>query len=459
MSLSDIVSVTITTVSTVLARVGFGIPLILSPNMSTVARTAECASLAEVDAVAGISTTSPEYLLATAIFSQANKPTKIILGRLANKPTLTWTIKVPTLPSSGVLNSTAYAFFVTPPGSLTEQTVSITSDSNATNAEIIDALKTAFDALAISGITSSTSGSGDARVLILTADATGTIFGVRVSAAMRSLLWCTPNVADAGLAADLTAIRAENDTWYCALTPWGMGAYGIALATAIEAITDSNKIALLLTNDTEIVQLTKGGSSAGMADSLSDSERERTAVFYNDDIQDYLNGAVAGLLLPTDPGSENWAYKTVSGPTVDSLTPSQVSAALSYDVNIYTSIAGVSVTQFGTVSSGEYIDVVRGRDWLKTRLAEDVFALLASLQKVPFTDGGIALVETAIRGVLQEGVNVGLLSNDPAPEVSVPRASAVSSANKLARLLPDVTFTATLAGAINKVTIEGTISV
>lgn len=459
MSLSDIVSVTITTVSTVLARAGFGIPLILSANMSTVARTAEVTSLAELDAVSGIGTTSPEYLLATAIFSQARKPTKIVMGRLANAPTLFYTIKVPTLPSTGVANSTAYTFYVTPPGSTTEQTVTITSGGGATNEAIIDALKVAFDALAIAGITSSTSGVGASKVLILTASATSTIFGVRIPAAGRSLLWTTPGCADAGLAADLTAIRAENDTWYCAMTPWGVGAYGIALATAIEAITDSNKIALLGSNDTEIVQLVKGGSSAGIADSLSDSLRERTAIFYNDDLQSYIQGAFAGLLLPTDPGSETWAYKTVSGPTVDSLTPTQSTNALSYDVNIYTSIAGVSVSQYGTVSSGEYIDVVRGRDWLKTRIAEDVFELLASVQKVPFTDGGIALVENALRGVLQEGVNVGLLAADPAPEVSVPRAADVSSANKLARLLPDVTFTATLAGAIHKTTIEGTISV
>lgn len=457
MALSDIVSVTITTVSTVLARAGFGIPMILAPNMGGVARTAECASLAEVAAVTGISTTSPEYRMASVLFSQERKPQKVILGRCANTPTLTYTIKVPTLPSTGVQNSTAYQFKVTAINSDTELDVDFTSDGSATNEEIIDGLKAAFDLLAPAGVTSSTSGSGASKVLILTATA-GAIFGVRIPVAQRALLWATPNCADAGLAADLTAIRAENDTWYCALTPFSAGAYGIALATAIEAISDAKKIALLRTNDTEVIQLVKGGSSAGIADSLSDSERERTALWYNDDFQDFIDAAFAGLLLPTDPGSETWAFKSVSGPSVDTLTPTQRTNALSYSVNVYTSIAGVNVSQFGTVSSGEYIDVVRGRDWLATRIAEDVFELLASAEKVPFTDSGIALVETAVRGVLQEGVNVGLLSPDPAPEVTVPRAADVSATDKGNRLLPDVTFTATLAGAIHKATIEGTIS-
>ena len=113
----------------------------------------------------------------------------------------------------------------------------------------------------------------------------------------------------------------------------------------------------------------------------------------------------------------------------------------------------------GTVASGEYIDVVRGRDWLSTRLAEDVFGLFASLEKVPFTDQGIALVETAVRGVLQEGVNAGLLSSNPAPVVTVPKAADVSALNKASRMLPDVNFTATLSGAIHKAEINGTISV
>lgn len=456
--LSDFVDVTITTVSTVLARAGFGIPLILSANMTTTARTAECASLAEVDAVSGIALDSPEYRTASVLFAQARKPTKVILGRLANKPTLSYTIKVPTLPSTGVQNLTNYLFSVTAPNSLIEQAVNYTSDADATNEEIIDGLKSAFDALSISGITSSTAGSGSSKVLILTANAAGTLFDVTTTPSMRSLLWVTPNCADAGFAADLAAIRAENDTWYAVLNPWSAGAYAIAVATAIEAITDSNKLHIARTNDTEVVQLAKGGSSAGLADSLSDSLRVRTSIHWSNSFYSFIDAAIAGLMLPTDPGSETWAFKTLSGVSVDSLTPGQRSNVLSYSANCYQSVAGVAITQMGYVSSGTFIDIVRGRDWLKTRLAEDVFELLASLIKVPFTDAGIAMVEGAIRGVLQEGVTVGLLASDPAPSVLVPRAADVSSTNKANRILPDVTFTATLAGAIHKVEIDGTIS-
>jgi hypothetical protein len=113
----------------------------------------------------------------------------------------------------------------------------------------------------------------------------------------------------------------------------------------------------------------------------------------------------------------------------------------------------------GLVAANEYLDVVRFRDWLTSRLQERIFARLAGNKKIPFTDTGIAIIEAEIRGQLDEGVQVGGLAADPEPTVTVPLASAVTTANKQARHLTPVYFTATLAGAIHKLTIEGTVSV
>jgi hypothetical protein len=119
----------------------------------------------------------------------------------------------------------------------------------------------------------------------------------------------------------------------------------------------------------------------------------------------------------------------------------------------------VNVTNGGKVSSNEFADVIRFRDWLKAQIAEDVFAALAGADKIPFTDAGVSVIEGLVRDVLKRGIAVGGLADDPAPEVTVPLVADVSSANKTARLLPDVKFTATLAGAIHKTTISGVVSV
>lgn len=117
------------------------------------------------------------------------------------------------------------------------------------------------------------------------------------------------------------------------------------------------------------------------------------------------------------------------------------------------------------MASGEYIDVIRGRDWLTARLRERIFGLLANVRKVPYTQGGIDQVVSQVDAQLREGIGAGYLSGD-IPEgqelpfiVTAPEIGDISQADKIARLLPDVAFTATLAGAIHAVEINGTIQV
>ena len=64
-----------------------------------------------------------------------------------------------------------------------------------------------------------------------------------------------------------------------------------------------------------------------------------------------------------------------------------------------------------------------------------------------------------MKASLRAAVNQGILAADPAPTVTVPKVADVSAADKTARLLPDMKFTGTLAGAIHKVTITGVVSV
>jgi hypothetical protein len=82
---------------------------------------------------------------------------------------------------------------------------------------------------------------------------------------------------------------------------------------------------------------------------------------------------------------------------------------------------------------------------------------LVNLAKIPFTDAGIAIVENEIRAVLNQGVQNGFLAANPAPIVRVPLASEVSTNDKANRILPDIYFEGTLAGAVHGVTIQGVV--
>jgi hypothetical protein len=81
--------------------------------------------------------------------------------------------------------------------------------------------------------------------------------------------------------------------------------------------------------------------------------------------------------------------------------------------------------------------------------------MLIQNDKVPYTDAGIQAVRSEIIAQMDAGIARDFLSPDPEPTCTVPRASEVSAADKGSRTLNNVTFRATLAGAVHKVNIEG----
>lgn len=187
---------------------------------------------------------------------------------------------------------------------------------------------------------------------------------------------------------------------------------------------------------------------------------DRTALLFTKNANtEYPEAAWAGGILPYDPGSVTWAFKTLAGVTVDNLTSSEKSKALNNNVNTYTTIGGVNITQNGTMASGRFIDIRRGVDWIQARMEENIFFQIANLPKIPYTDSGIAIIENEIRFVLNDAIGNNVIADDPEPTITVPKALDVSANDRANRLLPDVTFTARLAGAIHKVEINGTVSV
>ena len=181
----------------------------------------------------------------------------------------------------------------------------------------------------------------------------------------------------------------------------------------------------------------------------------------------WLEAGMMGEALPFDPGSQTWKFKTITGVAAYSLTSSESGNMIGTidaptggkNGNVYTTIASTAIIQNGQVASGEYIDVIRGLDWLTARLQENVFALFTSdtNRKIPFTDGGIQTVVNSVTGTLNDGAEQGIIVKEDIT-VTAPLAKDVSAANKTARNLPDIDWTSTLQGAIHTAEIEGVVT-
>lgn len=448
MSLSDIVSVTITSETAGVRQAGFGIPLILSVNAAFSERVRFYTKAADL-LTDGFSATDPEYLAATALLGQTNKVQSFALGRCALKPTMRYKITV-----KSVANSTTYSVRAG------AETATVISDTDATNEEVVDLLVDALNGTSIApclpaGWTASKQGTGGSAYCRVVATSAGD--WLALEAADPDLLTLEMDHADPGVATDLAAILVEDSTWYGVCNPFNSTAMATAIATWVEA---NEKLFVCASCDGHIITSVLAGAT-DIAAACQTSAYARTAVIYHPAPDDFADAAWLGKCLPLTPGSETWKFKTLAGVAATSLTTTHFTNAKNKAANVYQTIAGVNITDGtpgGTVAAGEFIDVVRFRDWLRARIAERVYGLLVRKDKVPYTDSGIGMVKTEVQGALLEGVDNGGLASDPAPTVTVPRAADCSANDKSLRKLTDVEFTGTLAGAIHNLEIAGTLT-
>jgi len=493
MSLQDIVQVTITKETASVARTGFGIPMILSYFTQFTERARVYETLAELEAD-GFGASNFAHKAASAIFSQNPKVSSIVVGRrnsaVDRAVTLTPTASPPAL--------TAYKV------TINDQVATFTTNAAPTVAEVTAGLETAINALmpaiwltvtpyvvgdrrklngniyqaVVAGTTGATGPSGTKQAIVdgtvtwkyigPTVTATDTGPGTSVVIAQdtagapfllevekRALLTQKDNTPDPGIVADLTAVRTAldgNDSWYGLITD-SHGEIEIALVAA--AVESLRKFYLASCADDEILT----GSATDLASDLEAANYARTALLWSTKPHTFPEAAWVGRVFPLDPGSETWKFKTLTGIAADTLSSTEQTNLDAKKANHYQLVAGVNITAEGVTSSGEFIDVTRFIDSLQADIEESVFERLAALPKAAFTDSGIAIVENEVRGALLRGVETSGLAADPAPTVTVPLASAVSGADKNARILRDVTFTATLAGAIHNLIISGRLSV
>ncbi len=249
--------------------------------------------------------------------------------------------------------------------------------------------------------------------------------------------------------AALTAIALEDNEWYGLIVEASSTADQQLVATWVES---NKKLCVLASSDADIVD-----DTGDIAAWLETQNMYRTGVFYYDSADTpHVASAIMGAMFVKAPGSATWAYKELSGIPASVLTTAQISTALGKNANLVLSIGGRDITQMGTVGSGEFFDITHGIDWLEARIQERIFGVLVSNDKIPFTDAGIDVIVTEVKAALAEGVSNSLLASYT---VSAPLAANVPSGDKASRNLPDVKFTATLAGAVHTTEIVGVVRV
>lgn len=452
MSLEDqIVDVTITRQTVFPTRAGFGIPLLLAFHTRT-ANMLDTFTKPDDMLDAGFETTDSAYKMALAVSSQNPKPKKFCIGRRLHATTQVIKLLPKTLTEGFI-----YAFHYVDPTGI-DTAITYTNGASETAVTIGTALNTAINAL---GGSSSTVNGSTGEVTI-TGTTPGVFFDLYKLPA-RTDLTVQNTSTDANIVDDYNAVKAvDASTWFGVAIDSNAPAEIEALAVVVEA---DKKIFCCEASDSDIPD---NASTTDLASDLKTAAYANTFGIYS---QTRLLGYRAAAWLAMGlaagaqiPGGNSWAFLTLGGQAADTLlSDGDALTVQGKNFTTYTPIGGINQTYQAKTPDGEFIDLIVGSYWLQARIKERVLGILhnaaQSGSKIPYTDAGVAIIVGAVYAQIKEGIKNGFLADLPAPVVTAPKVADVDPAERAARSLPDVNFSAKLAGAINSLTINGTLSV
>lgn len=437
-NLDLIATVNVDATSVGLTRMGFG-TLLIAVYHTLFPGGERVRAYSDLDAMVtdGFTTTSPGYLAAEKAFAQNPRPPQIKIGR-RDLP-FTQTLRLtPSLTTTGVKNSIK----------VSKGTQSVTVNYTNGGAETIATLCGIYQTqIAAAGITGLTATNNTTHVTLTCTVGQMAFLSDWANIKVEDL------TADPGIATDLAAIAQYDDDWYgLALDSRGK----LESEEAADWIATQIKISKVATSDWQATDLAQ---TTDIQSVLKAKTYFRTECYFDrDNTAGYSDVAALAKELTMDPGSYTMAFKNLTGVTVDKLTSAEIANLKTKGYSYYISVSGANMTLGGKSAGGEWVDTIRGLDWLKVRMQERIVAVKAGNKKIPFTDGGIGKIGAEVRGQLSDGITAGLLAEDPPPLVSLPLASSIPTADKQARTLNGIKFSATLAGAIHFTSVQGSVS-
>lgn len=267
-----------------------------------------------------------------------------------------------------------------------------------------------------------------------------------------------------GQLATVTNVLETYDVGYNAIKIIDNNFYGVIITSRLSedqllmanTVKADNKIFGTSTSDIKCLDNTDKNN---LAYKISQISSDRVFCMYSSDaVNNYPEAAWFGLMLSYQAGSANWAHRQIQGVIGDSLTDDNRTTLEGINCNFISSFAGRNISFWGAASSGQYLDVVIGKDWLKTTLQDRVASVLQSVLKIEYTDVGVEQITTTIRAVLEEAAANNFIDKNTI-KVTAPLVASIDPTTKGNRILPDVKFEAVLSGAINKVKINGVLSI
>ena len=437
MALSEHITTTIQAGTVNPARAGFGVPLFMGHHSAwTGDEVRTYRTFSEI--AADFAAHEMPYRWASAIFAQSPRPPRIKIGRMEAPATGHTTV----LDFADLATGTSIAGSVVSPLGVTTP-IAITWTTNI--ATTLALLETALEL--VTGIASATVAGSVVTVL-----ATAGVGQFHFSFATAGC-HVRDTTADWGYDVALSAAVLRDADFYAV----SVGSNSPKNMDKVARWALSNdRLAFFSPQYTKPSQFGSGEFSAGADYTALLANDAAVGLFTEAPRTTFAEAAWFGGMLPRDPGSATWKFKRLSGVGASTYTSTQKTQIEAVNGNHYTATNAIGVTSKGTAFGGEWIDVVIGLAWLEARLAERIFALFVNNPKISYTDAGFALIVAEVRAQLKEAEDRDVL--DAGWAVTVLPALDQATADRAARIMRGLEFSARLAGAVHEVNLTGTVT-
>jgi hypothetical protein len=437
-TLDDIVLVQIGLNTAAVSRADFGTSLIVGPLLSFTERVRAYTKYDDA-----VSDNLPPNILAAVRdgFSQTPHPRFVKVGRRAVA-----TANIVITP----VNLATYTITVS---GTSPEVYTFTADATATAAEIATGL-----ALAITNDTNETlTATAIGNELRLAWISQSNLQAVKLGA---NLTWGSI-VAQDTVAVDMAAIKQADNAWYGLISSDRTKQVQLDFAAWTET---QEKLFGIASSEADI---RTQGVTTDVISVLENTQYFRTFAGYSALAEtQYGDSAWMNKVFTLPPGSETWALKRLAAITPDNLSATERNTIIGKGGNTFEFYQPtIALTSPGKTAAGEWIDVIRGRDWLKDLIQTNLVQMIINRPKVPYTDAGIQLCVANLRKSLQQAVNAGVIAPDeidadgntiPGFVITSPISAEIDPLVKASRVLT-LGFQARLAGAIHVVNVNGSI--
>lgn len=458
-----------------------------SSVIDVVERWREYSSIAAVAADFG--TLAPEYLAAVLYFEQVPQPTNLKIGRWAQTASAgrlvgaTLSAAEQTLANFTAITSGGFTY--TRNGGAATNVTGINL-SSATNLNGVASLITAALTGAVMTwnanyqrfeLTSTATGT-TSSISFLTAPGSGAdISGLLKMLSSSSGAYRANGInAETAVAAATLFDQSYGQSWYALVMTGAINADHLAVAAYIEATNTKHLYGVTTQEAGALVPST----TTDIAYQLSQLRYNKTVVQYSSTSPYAIVSALARQLTVDYTGNSTaitLMYKGQPGIVAESINTTQALSLRGKNCNVLVNYNNdTAIFQHGVASSGVFVDIVTGTDWLAVTLQNALYNLLYTTPtKIPQTDSGSHMMVTTAEAVMVQAVQNGLLapgrwnsngfgslqSGDFLPKgfyVWVQRMADQNPVDRAARKAPPMQIAAKLAGAIHEISIAVTVN-